>query len=146
MGPASRYGTLTFGRQNTPLFDKLISTYDPLMYANYPENSWLPYALGAGLVADNAMKYSGQFGDVYVGAFYSLGGNYESTGASGFSGQIPGHLSAGTMYALLASYSKRSLSMAAGMQPLERQADARTCEHGLRVWTDQGLCRLFAFA
>ncbi|WP_375542607.1 porin [Paraburkholderia sp. CNPSo 3272] len=125
VGLAGQYGTLTFGRQNTPLFDKLISTYDPLTYANYPENSWLPYALGAGLAADNAMKYSGQFGDMYVGAFYSFGGNYESTGASGFSGQMPGHPGAGTMYALLASYSKGSLSLAAGMQQVSDNANEK---------------------
>ena len=116
VGLASQYGTLTFGRQNTPLFDKLISDFDPLTYANYPENSWLPFALGATLAADNAIKYAGQFGNLYVGAFYSFGTNYESTGPSGFSGQIPGHLGAGTMYALLASYAKGPLSVGAGMQ------------------------------
>jgi predicted porin len=116
VGFESPYGTLTFGRQNTPLFDKLISDYDPLTYANYPENSWLPYALGAGLAADNAIKYTGQFGNVYVGAFYSSGTNYESTGAAGFSGQVPGHPGAGAMYALLASYTKGPLSAGAGMQ------------------------------
>jgi predicted porin len=118
VGLESQYGTLTFGRQNTPLFDKLISNYDPLTYANYPENSWLPYALGAGLAADNAIKYAGQFGGMYVGAFYSFGSNYESTGAEGFSGQIPGHLGAGAMYALLASYTKGALSIGTGMQQL----------------------------
>lgn len=116
VGLSGGFGTVTLGRQNTPLFDKLISTYDPLTYANYPENSWLPYALGAGLAADNAIKYTGQIGDVYVGAFYSFGSNYESTGASGFSGQIPGHLGAGAMYALLASYARGPLNVGGGMQ------------------------------
>ncbi|MGF6609347.1 putative porin [Paraburkholderia sp. WSM4175] len=130
VGLASQYWTLTFGRQNTPLFDKLISSYDPLTYANYPENSWLPYALGAGLAADNAIKYTGQFGNMYVGAFYSFGSNYEATGASGFSGEIPGHLGAAT-YALLASYSKGPLSVGAGMQQVSDNAnDKQTLFHG----------------
>ncbi|ANB71202.1 porin [Paraburkholderia phytofirmans] len=116
VGLASRYGTLTFGRQNTPLFDKLVSTYDPLTYANYPENSWLPFALGAGLSADNSIKYDGQFGGLEVGAIYSFGSNYESNGADGFSGEVPGHLGAGSMFGFIASYVTGPVSVAAGVQ------------------------------
>lgn len=122
-GFASQYGTLTLGRQNTPLFDKLIGVYDPLTYANYPENSWLPYALGAGLVADNALKYAGEFGNLYVGAFYSFGSNVEATGASGFSGQIPGHFGAGSLYALLASYAHGPLNIGGGLQQVSDNAN-----------------------
>jgi predicted porin len=32
----TQFRTLTPGRRNAPLFDKLVSTYDPLTYANYP--------------------------------------------------------------------------------------------------------------
>jgi len=136
VGLASQYGTLTFGRQNTPLFDKLISTYDPLTYANYPENSWLPYALGASLAADNAIKYAGEFRDVYVGAFYSFGSNYESTGAGGFSGQIPGHLGAGTMYALLASYAHGPLNVGGGMQQVsDNSNNKQTLFHANLAYT-----------
>ena len=116
VGLGTPFGTLTFGRQNTPLFDKLVSAYDPLTYANYPENSWLPFALGAGLSADNAIKYSGQLGGLDVGAIYSFGSNYESSGADGFSGGIPGHLGAGSLFGLLASYIAGQVSVAAGIQ------------------------------
>ena len=89
VGLSGGFGTVTLGRQDTPLFDKLVTTYDPLTYANYPENSWLPWALEAGLAADNSIRYTGQFGSLYVGAIYSFGSNYEIGGADGFSGRFP---------------------------------------------------------
>jgi len=116
VGLSGDIGTLTFGRQTTPLFNQLVFTYDPLTYANYPENSWLPYALGAGLTVDNSIKYVGQFGGLYIGAIYSFGNNYESSGAGGFSGQVPGHMGAGNMLGLLASYAHGPLNIGAGVQ------------------------------
>lgn len=87
LGLSSQYGTLTLGRQKTPLFDLLGDTYDPLTVGNYFENSWLPGALGAGLYADNAVKYTGTYKGLTMAAMYSFGTNSESTGAGGFSGQ-----------------------------------------------------------
>ncbi|TCG08330.1 porin [Paraburkholderia steynii] len=116
VGLSSNYGTLTLGRQKTPLFDLLGDTYDPLTVGNYFENAWLPVALGAGLYADNAVKYDGKFGGLNVKAMYSFGTNSTSTGADGFSGQIPGHLGAGNMYGFTASYAFGSLSVGAGVQ------------------------------
>ncbi|HEY1611589.1 MAG TPA: porin, partial [Paraburkholderia sp.] len=83
VGLDSQYGTLTLGRQKTPLFDQLANTYDPLTVGNYLENAWLPVALGAGLYADNAVKYNGTFGGLNLEAMYSFGTDYESTGADG---------------------------------------------------------------
>jgi len=116
VGLSSNYGTLTLGRQKTPLFDLLGDTYDPLTVGNYFENAWLPVALGAGLYADNAVKYDGTFGGLNVKAMYSFGTDSTSTGANGFSGQIPGHLGAGNMYGFTASYAFGPLSVAAGVQ------------------------------
>ncbi|MGF6758657.1 porin [Paraburkholderia sp. GAS42] len=116
VGLDSKYGTVTLGRQKTPLFDILADVYDPLTVGNYFENAWLPVALGAGLYADNAIKYAGTFGGLSVEAMYSFGTNYESTGPGGFSGQIPGHLGAGNMYGLTVSYVMGPLSVAAGAQ------------------------------
>ncbi|BBU32346.1 porin (plasmid) [Burkholderia sp. THE68] len=116
VGLSSRYGTLTLGRQKTPLFDMLGDTYDPLTVGNYFENAWLPVALGAGLYADNAVKYNGTFAGLTIGAMYSFGTNYTSTGAGGFSGQVPGHLGAGNMYGFTASYALGPLSIGGGYQ------------------------------
>jgi predicted porin len=116
VGLASQYGTLTLGRQKTPLFDMLADTYDPLTVGNYFENAWLPVALGAGLYADNAVKYNGSFAGVSVAAMYSFGTNFASTGAGGFSGQLPGHMGAGNMYGFTASYALGPLSIGGGYQ------------------------------
>lgn len=49
-------------------------------------------------------------------ACIAFGSNFESTGADGFSGQLPGHLGAGTMYALLGSYVNGPIRVGIGMQ------------------------------
>ncbi|WP_321800315.1 porin [Caballeronia sp. J97] len=116
VGLSNQYGTLTLGRQKTPLFDMLGDTYDPLTVGNYFENAWLPVALGAGLYADNAVKYNGTFAGLTIGAMYSFGTNYTSTGAGGFSGQVPGHMGAGNMYGFTASYVMGPLSIGGGYQ------------------------------
>jgi predicted porin len=116
VGLDSRYGALTLGRQKTPLFDQLANTYDPLTVGNYFENAWLPVALGAGLYADNAVKYNGTFGGLNVEALYSFGTDSTSTGAGGFSGNIPGHLGAGNAYGFTASYTAGPISIMAGVQ------------------------------
>jgi len=116
VGLASQYGTLTLGRQKTPLFDMLGDTYDPLTVGNYFENAWLPVALGAGLYADNAVKYNGTFAGLSIGAMYSFGTNFTATGPGGFSGQTPGHLGAGNMYGFTASYAVGPLSIGGGYQ------------------------------
>jgi predicted porin len=116
VGLSSQYGTVTLGRQKTVLFDLLSDTFDPLTVGNYNENSWLPGALGAGLYADNAVKYRGTFGGLTIGAIYSFGTDSTNTGANGFSGQIPGHLGAGNMYGFSLQYVTGPLSVAAGMQ------------------------------
>ncbi|WP_250455180.1 porin [Caballeronia sp. ATUFL_M2_KS44] len=116
VGLANQYGALTLGRQKTPLFDMLGDTYDPLTVGNYFENAWLPVALGAGLYADNAVKYEGTFAGLSIGAMYSFGTNSTSTGAGGFSGQVPGHQGAGNMYGFTASYAMGPLSIGGGYQ------------------------------
>ncbi|AOI67215.1 porin [Burkholderia territorii] len=116
VGLQSPYGTVTLGRQKTPLFDLLADTYDPLTVGNYLENAWLPVALGGGLYADNQIKYTGKFAGLTAKAMYSTGTNYESTGAGGFSGQIPGSLGKGNAWGVSLSYVAGPLSIAAGAQ------------------------------
>lgn len=116
VGLANQYGAVTLGRQKTPLFDMLGDVYDPLTVGNYFENAWLPVALGAGLYADNAVKYTGTFGGLTLGAMYSFGTNSTATGAGGFSGQVPGHMGAGNMYGFTASYTVGPLSIDGGYQ------------------------------
>jgi predicted porin len=98
-----QYGTLTFGRQNTPLFDQLGNTYDPLTVGNYDQDGWLPGALGYGLRQNNSVKYDGTFGGIEVDAMYSVGG-------------VPGSVGANNMYGATASYTYAGLSLDAGFQ------------------------------
>lgn len=100
---SNQYGTVTFGRQNTPLFDMLGNIYDPLTVGNYDQDGWLPGALGYGLRENNSIKYNGQFGGLNVEGMYSFGGVAGSTGAN-------------NMYGLTASYAFGSLSLDAGYQ------------------------------
>ncbi|MEC5407451.1 porin [Paraburkholderia sp. MPAMCS5] len=100
---SNRYGTVTAGRQNTPLFDQLGSVYDPLTVGNYDQDGWLPGALGYGLRSNNAIKYNGQFGGLNVEAMYGVGG-------------VPGSLGASSMYGLTASYAVNGLSIDVGYQ------------------------------
>jgi predicted porin len=116
VGIESPYGTVTFGRQRNVLFDILADKYDPLTVGNYFENGWLDYALGSGLFADNSIKYKGSFSGFSVETLYSRGVNSTSTGAGGFSGQLPGHLGAGTQYGLTVSYDAGPLSIGVAAQ------------------------------
>ncbi|SAL44246.1 porin [Caballeronia peredens] len=144
VGLSSRYGTLTLGRQKTPLFDMLGDTYDPLTVGNYFENAWLPVALGAGLYADNAVKYNGTFAGLTLGAMYSFGTNYTATGAGGFSGQVPGHLGAGNMYGFTASYALGALAIGGGYQQNSDNASNKQKIWNANVVYTIGQAKLYA--
>ncbi len=144
VGLSGEFGTVTLGRQDTPLFDKLVTTYDPLTYANYPENSWLPWALEAGLAADNSIRYTGQFGRLFVGAMYSFGSNYEIGGAGGFSGQVPGHFAAGSLANLLVSYSAGPLNVAAGVQQVRDNSNNRQTVFNVDLMYELRRVKLYA--
>lgn len=100
---SNQYGTVTVGRQNTPLFDQLGNTFDPLTVGNYDQDGWLPGALGYGLRTNNSVKYNGTFGGVNVEGMYGFGNVAGSTGAS-------------NMYGLTAAYTYAALSVDAGFQ------------------------------
>ncbi len=100
---SNQYGTVTLGRQNTPLFDQLGNVYDPLTVGNYDQDGWLPGALGYGLRQNNSVKYNGQFGGLNVEAMYGFGNVAGSTGAS-------------NMYGVTASYTFAGLALDAGFQ------------------------------
>jgi len=111
-----------FGSNIAPTFTKHFSNSVALSSAGTSSDGRsslfesVSYALGAGLTVDNSIKYVYQFGGLYIGAIYSFGNNYESSGAVGFSGQVPGHMGAGDMLGLLASYAHGPLNIGARVQ------------------------------
>lgn len=86
------YGTLTFGRQYTTMFDAL-ANFVPLSYAPLYE----PYLvlLGAAPRQDNTVKYVNNVGPVTMEAHWSFGTGAATVGtvplANGGAGETPGH-------------------------------------------------------
>jgi predicted porin len=103
VGLKSQYGTVTMGRQNTPLFDQLGNVFDPLTVGNFDQDGWLPGALGYGLRENNSVKYDGTFGGLELEGMYSFGG-------------VPGSVGASSMYGFTGSYVYGPLSVLAGYQ------------------------------
>lgn len=106
----ARYGSLTFGLQNTPLFDQLGDVYDPLTVGNYNQTEWMPVSLGAGLRNSNSVKYNGKFGGLNIEGMYAFGG-------------VPGSVGAGSMYGFTAAYAMGALSLDVGYQQNSDQSN-----------------------
>jgi len=70
------WGELDVGRQYGAAFD-LLGNYDPLGVGNFNENEWEFFIYGGRF--DNTLKYTGTFGPVSVGVYYSLGGQSGAT-------------------------------------------------------------------
>lgn len=100
---SKQYGTVTMGRQNTPLFDMLGNLYDPLTVGNYDQDGWLEGAMGYGLRANNSVKYNGTFGGLNVDAMYAFGNTAGSVGAN-------------NMYGINLTYSYSALTLNGGFQ------------------------------
>lgn len=75
---SSTYGTMTFGRQGTPMFDD-VAAYDPQnnAYAFSPLG-WTGFTAGAGNTEDarldNSIKYNVGYGPVRLAALYQMNG------------------------------------------------------------------------
>ena len=130
---SNQYGAVTFGRQNTPLFDQLGNVYDPLTVGNYDQDGWLPGALGYGLRENNSVKYNGQFGGLTVAAMYSFGNVAGSNGANnmyGLNGVL--HVRRPVARCRLPAEQRRA----------KQQVQRRQRERGLCVQHGQGVRRL----
>lgn len=100
---SDQYGTLTFGRQQTPLFEQMGDVYDPLTVGDFWQDSWVYNPVGPFLRANSSAKYSGHFGGLRVEAIYGFGG-------------VPGGLGTNSMYGFTASYTTGGLSADVGFQ------------------------------
>ncbi len=99
----NQYGTLTFGRQQTPFFDEMGNTYDPMTVGDYWQDSWVYNPVGPFLFTNSSVKYTGQFGGLHVEGMYGFGG-------------VAGSVGENSMYGLTASYDVGPLSADVGFQ------------------------------
>lgn len=105
VGLQGRWGALTLGRQNNTLYD-LFVPLDPVRYTSY---GLLAQDSQFANRADNAIKYTGNFGALTVTALYSAG--YDSTIANG--SEVPGNPRIGQELGAGASYTIGKLGMVA---------------------------------
>ncbi|WP_454830298.1 porin [Paraburkholderia xenovorans] len=98
-----KYGTLSFGRQQTPFFDMMGNIYDPLTVADFWQDSWAYNPVGPFLFTNSSVKYTGQFGGLHVEGMYGFGGVAGSTGEN-------------SMFGLTASYAFGPVSAGVGFQ------------------------------
>ncbi|MGK8207832.1 porin [Burkholderia cenocepacia] len=143
VGLQNRYGTLTFGRQQTAMFDLLVFSFDPLTVGNYSGNEWLPVALANGGRADNMVKYAAKFGGLSFTGGYSFGVNSSSTGPAGYSGQIPGSLSRGSQYSIALSYTAGAISLGGAVQQTRDNSNNRMTVYNLDTTYTVGSLKLF---
>jgi predicted porin len=100
---SNQYGALTFGRQQTPFFDQMGNTYDPLTVGDFWQDSWVYNPVGPFLFTNSSVKYNGHFGGLNVEGMYGFGG-------------VPGSTGENSMYGLTASYALGPLSADVGFQ------------------------------
>ncbi|WP_434032771.1 porin [Cupriavidus sp. a3] len=104
VGIAGPWGQVTLGRQNNILFDFFIP-FDANRYAPY---SVLAHDAQFAGRADNAIKYTGNFGELTISGLYSTG--YDSTIANG--GEVPGAPRVGQEIGAGASYTVGKFGLA----------------------------------
>ena len=100
---SNQYGTVTLGRQQTPFFEQMGNTYDPLTVADFWQDSWAYNPVGPFLFTNSSVKYSGTFSGLQVEAMYGFGGVAGSTGEN-------------SMYGFTASYTTGPLAADVGFQ------------------------------
>jgi predicted porin len=101
VGLANRFGTLMLGRNATPLYD-FARLYDPEHVYNY---GIVKQDAAFNDRADNAIKYTGQFGPFYTALLYS-------TSYSG-AGEVPGQPKVGRAASAQVDYTSGSFEIGA---------------------------------
>ncbi|GJG95125.1 porin [Cupriavidus pauculus] len=100
LGLQSRYGGLTLGRHQTPVYDFTIA-FDPM--AATSQYSIVNIDPGMASRADNSIKYEGKFGGLTASALYSFG--YD------MNGEVPGNYKRGREYAASLRYTTGPLNV-----------------------------------
>jgi predicted porin len=97
------YGTFTLGMQQTPFFESMGNTFDPLTVADYWQDSWAYNPIGPYLFQNNSVKYKNTIGGLQIDAMYGFGG-------------VPGSVGKNEMYGFTAEYDLAALQTVVGFQ------------------------------
>lgn len=97
------YGTLTLGRQYSPLYDSMGEVFDPLTVGDYWQDSWVWNGIGPYLIVNNAVKYKVTVDGLTVDALYGFGNQVGSVGL-------------GSTYGVDLSYARGPATLGAGFQ------------------------------
>ena len=109
LGLQSRFGTLTLGRQQTPIYDFTLA-FDPMAATSqYSIINLDPFMANR---ADNAIKYQGKFGGLTASALYSFGYDMTDSLTNGWgAGEIPGNYKKGREYSAGLRYTTGPLDL-----------------------------------
>ncbi|MFJ1259796.1 porin [Cupriavidus sp. CuC1] len=111
---SDRLGQLTFGRQDTTMFN-LLGNFSPTKYALLFEP--IVALLGPTYGQDNVVRYSGVYGPLTAMAHYSFGAGLPLLGTTPLAGQgtgeTPGHARDNTSYGVGFSYLNNTFGVAA---------------------------------
>ncbi|MGT2509382.1 porin [Cupriavidus basilensis] len=94
---SKRYGELTFGRQQSLVFDVLIP-YDPMYFS--PFHSAFAHDVALASRVDNSIKYVGRAGGLTATALYSFGADSTISGGS----EVPGEPKVGRDFGVGLTY------------------------------------------
>ncbi|QQX89613.1 porin (plasmid) [Cupriavidus necator] len=112
---AGQYGTLTFGRQYTTMFDAF-TNFMPLYFA--PLYEPLAAQAGVNFREDNMLKYVGVFGGLTAEAHWSFGAGSGTLGvvpvAGGGTGESAGNFRDNSAYGATLSYTNGPFGVVAG--------------------------------
>ncbi|MGF6727249.1 putative porin [Paraburkholderia sp. GAS41] len=77
---SDKAGSVTFGRQYSPLYDTMGDVFDPLTVGDYWQDSWMWNGIGPYLEVNNSVKYKATFNGLTIDAIYGFGNNAGSVG------------------------------------------------------------------
>lgn len=104
---SDKWGTLTFGNNQAPLFDVMGNVFDPMLVPNYWQDAWIWNGVGSLLFVHNSVKYNVTVNGLNIDAIYGFGNNVGSVGQ-------------GSTYAVQATYTYGPANIDVGFQQSDR--------------------------